>query len=291
MARYAKVDRRIWNDARFRSLSERGKLVFLFALTHPSLTMLGAMRATVPGLAAELEMPSEAFAEAFGEALSKGIVKHDPQASCLWFPNFAKYNKPESPNVIRAWPDAFDLIPECGLKWQLLEQLKTFVEGLSEGFREAFAEGFGKTSERLPEGLAESVTVTGTVQEISSDVETSGDRSQLELVQRNTLQADKNAAVSRVFAYYLEKTGRESVLYAFTPDRKKKGLARLEDCLKKTGGDIEKAVDLMALAVDALAASDWHMGRDSKTQGKMYREWDDHLFGSYKRMEGWWNAA
>lgn len=171
MARYAKVDRRIWNDAHFRSLSERGKLVFLFALTHPSLTMLGAMRATVPGLAAELDMPLEAFTKAFGEALAKGVVKHDPQASCLWLPNFLKYNKPESPNVVRAWPDAFDLIPECDLKSNMLERLKAFIEGLSEGFREAFREAFGKPSESLPEALAESVTVTvtetGTVKDIS----------------------------------------------------------------------------------------------------------------------------
>jgi hypothetical protein len=175
VARYSKVDRRIWNDASFRSFSERGKLVFLFVLTHPNLTMLGAMRATVPGLAAELEMPLEGFAEAFEEGLSKGLVKHDPSASCLRLPNFLKYNRPESPNVVRAWPDTFDLIPECDLKCQLLEQLKAFVEGLSEGFREAFAEGFQKTSERLPEGLAESVAVTVAVKEMSSDESSSGD--------------------------------------------------------------------------------------------------------------------
>jgi hypothetical protein len=138
MARYAKVDRRIWNDARFRSLSERGKLVFLFVLTHPTLTMLGAMRASEAGLAAELEMAPEGFREAFTEALSKGLAKHDARASFLWLPNFLKYNKPESPNVVKAWPDAFDLIPECELKCQLFEQLKAFAEGLTSGFREAF---------------------------------------------------------------------------------------------------------------------------------------------------------
>ncbi len=170
MARYAKVDRRIWNDARFRSLSERGKLVFLFALTHPSLTMLGAMRATVPGLAAELEVTFEAFQE----ALQKGIVKHDSKASCLWLPNFLRYNRPESPNVVRAWPEAFDLIPECDLKYQLFEQLKGFVEGLSEGFREAFAEAFPKD---YAEDYTESVTVTVTEEKTlasSSDEQVAG---------------------------------------------------------------------------------------------------------------------
>lgn len=166
MARYAKVDRRIWFDARFRSLTERGKLVFLFELTHPSMTMLGAMRATIPGLAAELEIPMKAFHEAFGEALAKGIVKYDLGASLLWFPNFLKYNRPESPNVVRSWPDAFELIPECGLKCELFEQLKAFTKGLSEGFQEAFTEGF-------PKGYAESVAVTGTVTVIKNTSEAS----------------------------------------------------------------------------------------------------------------------
>ncbi len=44
MGRYRKVETRIWNDATFRSLSDDGKLLFLFVLTHPSQTSLGAMR-------------------------------------------------------------------------------------------------------------------------------------------------------------------------------------------------------------------------------------------------------
>ncbi len=142
MARYRKIDTRIWNDAKFNALSERGKLVFFYELTHPNLTMLGAMRATVPGLAAELGMQTEAFAEAFREALAKGMAKHDEKASFLWLPNFLKYNKPESPNVVKSWPDAFDLLPECTMKSELFQQLKAFAEGMTKGFNEAFAEAF-----------------------------------------------------------------------------------------------------------------------------------------------------
>jgi hypothetical protein len=31
------------------------------------------------------------------------------------------------------------------------------------------------------------------------------------------------------------------------------------------------------------------MGRDPKTAGKKYCEWEDHLFKSYEQMEKWWN--
>jgi hypothetical protein len=144
VARYRKIDTRIWNDAKFSALSERGKLVFFFILTHPNLTMLGAMRASVPGLAAELRMQPRAFTEAFSEVLSRGMVEHDEKASFLWLPNFLRYNSPENPNIVRSWPKVFDLLPECEMKQQLLKRLKASTEGLSEGFQEAFAEAFPK---------------------------------------------------------------------------------------------------------------------------------------------------
>lgn len=150
MARYRKVDSRIWNDQKFTSLSDDGQLVFLFLLTHPHQTALGAMRATVPGLAAEKGWLTERLSEAFQEALSKGMVRHDEKASCVWLPNFLKYNRPESPNVVRAWGSAADLIPECQLKLECIQAakdfLKAFKEAFHKAFREAFGEAFRKTS-------------------------------------------------------------------------------------------------------------------------------------------------
>ena len=74
MGRYRKIDPRIWNDEKFRSLSDRGKLAFFFVLTHPHMTPIGAMRASIPGMAAEIGWPEKAFREAFREALSKGML-------------------------------------------------------------------------------------------------------------------------------------------------------------------------------------------------------------------------
>ena len=144
MARYRKIDCRIWNDAKFRSLSDHGKLVFLMLLTHPGMTALGAMRATISGLAEELGWSTEAFREAFLEASSKGMVEHDPEASLIALPNFVKYNAPESPNVVRAWVGAIDLLPECALKTRVVASARGFVQGMTEGYRKAFAEAFAK---------------------------------------------------------------------------------------------------------------------------------------------------
>lgn len=145
MARYRKVDARIWNDAGFRQLSDSGKLAFLFLITHPNMTSLGAMRATLPGLAAELDWQPEDFREAFAEALQQGMVEHDPKAHLVALPNFIRYNAPESPNVVRAWVGAVDLLPECELKALVLQRAKASAEGLSKAFAQAFGEAFAKT--------------------------------------------------------------------------------------------------------------------------------------------------
>lgn len=144
MARYRKIDPRIWNDAKFRSLSDQGRLVFFMLLTHPAMTALGAMRASLPGLATELGWSSEAFAEAFREASAKGMAEHDERACLISLPNFIKYNPPESPNVVKAWVGSVDLLPECGLKTLVMQRAEGFAEGMTEGFRKAFRESFAK---------------------------------------------------------------------------------------------------------------------------------------------------
>lgn len=144
MSRFRKVDPRIWNDEKFRALSDMGKLVFFMLLTHPSMTALGAMRATIAGLAEELGWTPEAFREAFDDALHQGMAEHDAKACLIALPNFVRYNLPESPNVIKAWVGALDLLPECDLKSTVVHRAKEVAEGMTKGFAEAFKDAFAQ---------------------------------------------------------------------------------------------------------------------------------------------------
>jgi hypothetical protein len=93
--------------------------------------------------------------------------------------------------------------------------------------------------------------------------------------------------LTTVWEYYLTAVDRNPKIYSLTPKRKSMGLARLRECLHRTGGDHPAAVELMKVAVDALAKSDFHMGRDPKTAGKKYCGWE-HLFRSTEQIERWW---
>lgn len=141
MAKYRKIDPVIWNDKKFNSLSVQGKLAFVFVLTHPHMTSVGAMRSSLVGLASELTGVTE---KAFRESFDKDMLKADEKACFVWAPKFLKFNPPESPNVVKAWVSALDLVPECDMKDQLILHIKGFLEGLHEGFLEGFLKAYGK---------------------------------------------------------------------------------------------------------------------------------------------------
>lgn len=161
MARYRKVDPRIWNDERFRELSDDAKLAFLFLLTHPHMTSIGAMRATIPGLASEIGWDLERAAKAFAESFSKGMAKHDAVAAMVWLPKFIRYNGPENPNVLKAWGSALELLPECDLTREAIRSVAAFAKGLPKAFAEALPEPFAK-------GLPKTGAVAGAVAEKKS---------------------------------------------------------------------------------------------------------------------------
>ena len=163
MARYRKISPCIWNDAKVRGLSDKGKLTLFLLLTHPNMTSLGALRANLPGLACELGWKTSVFARAFRELLDCGMARQDADAQLIWFPKFLKHNAPESPNVVRGWAAAFEELPECPLKLDVLAGAWATLAAFGEGFRDAFREVFGevlpkpceKPSASLPESLSE----------------------------------------------------------------------------------------------------------------------------------------
>jgi hypothetical protein len=145
VSRFRKVDPKVWNDEKFRELSHGGQLAFFLLLTHPHMTALGGMRATVSGLASESGLPVEAFREVF----AKGLAEHDEKACCVTLPKFIRYNRPESPNVVRgAWQEAADLIPECALKAAQIQRARDMADAFGEGFAKAFREVFGQPSRK-----------------------------------------------------------------------------------------------------------------------------------------------
>lgn len=153
--KYKKISPCIWNDAKVNKLSALGKLAFIYMLTHPQQTSVGAIRTTIKGLSFEVkDLPLEAFAEVFAEGLAEGSA----EAPLITFPNFLKYNQPESPNVANSWGKSFLDLPECTLKDKLYDTVLQVLADKGEQFMKGFAKGLGKDfrySVPLSEAVAE----------------------------------------------------------------------------------------------------------------------------------------
>ena len=127
MGRYRKIETHIWNDAKFRALSDDGKFVFLFLLTHPALLPLGVMRCFIAGLAAELKWEADRLQDALATLSSNGMARADEEAGVIVLPNYLKYNSPENPNVVKSWEKLFEEVPEC----ELTELVSAFTWSIS----------------------------------------------------------------------------------------------------------------------------------------------------------------
>ena len=160
MARYRKIDVRLWIDQRFRRLSRIppcGQGLWIYLLTNPdTVSIPGLYRAGESAIAESLGWSVEALRQAFAELVSEGMVAADWNARVVWIPHAIKYNMPESPNVVLSWRSSWDEIPECPLKQQAWVSLNRHLKGFGIAFAKAFAEAcpvpFAKG---FPEGFPE----------------------------------------------------------------------------------------------------------------------------------------
>lgn len=144
MSRFRKVESRTWSDEKFRKLSPIppcGRGLWLFLMTGPHTGPIpGLFRAGRAGMAEELNWPIEAFDEAFREVFEQGMAKADFDARLVWLPRAIKYNKPESPNVVRSWRTELDLLPECDMKREAIKDIRECLHELGPPYVEAFNE-------------------------------------------------------------------------------------------------------------------------------------------------------
>ncbi len=145
--RYRMIDVRIWCDKKFRSLTPlkpSGQALFLYLLSNPHTTSIpGLYRAGAGAMSEELAWSLSGFQRALKEVIAQGLVKADLKARVIFIPNAIKYNKPQSPNVIRSWGGHWDEIPECTLKNEAYCKLESCVRALGKAFALAFTETLG----------------------------------------------------------------------------------------------------------------------------------------------------
>jgi len=95
---------------------------------------------------------------------------------------------------------------------------------------------------------------------------------------------DAVEAVEAVWEFYKSKINKPTS--TLLPERLKQGITCYKHALKIKNGNSQHARELMEIAIEQLADSDWHMGRDKATNGKTYNEWK-HVFRTPAKFEEW----
>jgi hypothetical protein len=160
MAHWRKIDCRIWNDEKFLSLSDKAQFLFVYILTHPNMTCLGAMKATLDGLAAERRWDGSSTRDAIFSLVEKGMLVVDEFAHYVGAPHWFKYNPPERPfGLEKLWTGALDKIPECPAKQDQILRSIQCLDGLGEKMITAIGGGtrramLGAIRGGTPDGVA-----------------------------------------------------------------------------------------------------------------------------------------
>src|SRR6267142_2779758 len=139
MARYRKIDPRIWKDEGFRQFTLEEKAIAVYVFTAQS-NRIGLFNFS-PAMAAEdLETFPETFRKGFEKVCRVLRWTFDKPSRVLYIPTWFKYNCPENPNVLtHCLQDLHDLpsTPMLAAFQENLQYLpKTFHETFRKGCRQ-----------------------------------------------------------------------------------------------------------------------------------------------------------
>lgn len=176
MARYKKIDVRIWNDAKFNALSSDARLIFLFMLTAPQTTMVGAVPVDKHTVSRILKFDEIRYGIGYKQLSEYGMLEYD-EAGIFWIKNFLKYNPPENPKVVISWSSLLDLFPECPLLIKVAKSVLKACETRGEAYVNALHPEFKKLakydmSNGMPYGIAYPMPYQEQEQEQEQDIYT-----------------------------------------------------------------------------------------------------------------------
>jgi hypothetical protein len=141
MARYRKIDPRLWRDERVRRLNQLEKLIVIYCLTAQS-NRVGIFNFS-PAMAAEdLEISHQTFEKGFEKVCESLLWSYDKPSRVLYIPTWFKYNTPENPNVLIGCLNDLHELP----KTPLLQLFRDNTRYLPKTFHQTFAEGCPKPS-------------------------------------------------------------------------------------------------------------------------------------------------
>lgn len=192
MARYKKIDVRIWNDAKFNVLSSDAQLIFLYLLTSPQTTMLGAVPVDKHTVSRILKFDDIRYGIGYKQLSQYGMLEYD-EAGIFWIKNFLKYNPPENPKVVISYASLLDLFPECPLLIKIAKSVLRACEARGDSYVNALHPEFKKLAKYdIAKGMTYGIAYPMAYQEQEQEQE--------QEIYTHTEKSEKQSAVAENFA-------------------------------------------------------------------------------------------
>jgi len=156
---FRKIDPKIWNDEKVRTLRPLYKLGFLYLLTSPHTSGVGVFHFDPLYMAADMNLSAKSCHRFLKMVTELGLVGYIPVQRLVWFPNWWKYNRPKNKETKARFLrklQTYSHIPE--LHNFISELRRTGVGPAPDGGRETEGEGETETEterERETEGEEE----------------------------------------------------------------------------------------------------------------------------------------
>lgn len=143
--RYRRCRTSLWLNPDFLRLSAEAKVVAFYLMTGNQSTSIGAVRLSLAAMAEDLRCTLPRARTLFAECCRALGWLFDPETRLFWMPEWPEINRPQSPNVAKAWRTGLAELPACELRERVRTDMAITLEGLGEGFLKPFAghiEGF-----------------------------------------------------------------------------------------------------------------------------------------------------
>ena len=156
-SRYSKVFVKIWHSKDFRTLSEEGKMLFLYLLTSPHRNMGGLYYLPLPYLCYDVGLDEERVSKAFEELADKDMALYDYDTQVVLIKKWFCYNPIENENQAKGLNKQLAEIPKSRLFKPFENCVKEYCK-----YTETILKGFNIPSENPSETLSKPYAKPGT---------------------------------------------------------------------------------------------------------------------------------
>lgn len=139
MAKYRKIDPRIWNDEKFQTLSPVDRYLAMYCLTG-QCNRIGIFKFSLALASEDTGIPFDELNERLDRVCHTLSWKHDKTRRVLYFPNWWKYNNPGSDKTMTGIMADIHEVPQT----PLLNEFKCNTRHLSKSVSDTLSSFFVK---------------------------------------------------------------------------------------------------------------------------------------------------